>query len=321
MMHSPADHDHGHGHDHDHGHHHHGIGGHSHAPASFGRAFAIGITLNLAFVIIEGGYGIAAGSVALLADAGHNLSDVLGLGMAWTATALATRRPSERFTYGLKGSSILAALGNAVLLLVACGMIAWEAIQRLGEAHPVASGTVMIVAAIGIAVNLGTALLFARGQDDLNIRGAFVHMAGDAAISAGVVLAGLAIRLTGKAWIDPATSLVIVGFIVWSSWGLLRDAIGLSLGAVPPSIDLGRVRGHLQALPGVSAVHDLHVWAMGTSDTALTAHLVLPDGHPGDDFLSRIAHDMEHRFGIGHTTLQIELDADCACATGCDSAG
>lgn len=317
-MQKTASHDHGHDHGHVHD-HHHGISGHVHAPASFGRAFAIGITLNLGFVVIEAAYGIAAGSMALLADAGHNLSDVLGLGMAWAAAALASRRPSERFTYGMKGSSILAALGNAVLLLVACGMIAWEAIQRIGETHPVASGTVMAVAAIGIVINLGTALLFARGHDDLNIRGAFVHMAGDAAISAGVVVAGLAIRLTGKSWIDPVTSLIIVAFIVWSSWGLLRDAIGLSLGAVPPAIDIGRVRGHLQSLPGVGAVHDLHIWAMGTADTALTAHLVLPAGHPGDAFLARVAEDMEHRFGIGHTTLQIETDASAACPMGCEA--
>jgi cobalt-zinc-cadmium efflux system protein len=286
-------------------------------PADFGRAFAIGIGLNLAFVAAEAAYGFAANSVALVADAGHNLSDVLGLAIAWGAIRMGRRPPSERFTYGLKGSSILAALANALLLLVACGAIAWEAIQRLGSPEPVAARTVMIVAAIGILVNGVTAWLFARGRKgDVNVRAAFVHMAADAGISAAVVLAGLAIMLTGIAWIDPLVSLLVVGVILWSTWDLLKDSVTLALAGVPEGVELAAVRSTLAALPGVAVVHDLHVWPMGTTDIALTAHLVMPGGHPGDAFLCEVAHDLEHRFGIGHATLQIELDpgTDCALA-------
>lgn len=298
--------------------HNHGAGGHaghSHAPPSeFGRAFAVGISLNLVYVAIEAGYGLAIGSMALLADAGHNLSDVAGLAIAWGAASLSKRAPTSRYTYGLKSGSILAALANAVLLLVACGAIAWEAVRRFSDPQPVAGGTVMAVAAVGIAINAFTAWMFAKGRKgDLNIRGAYLHMAADAAVSAGVVLAGFAILLTGEQWVDPLVSLAIVAVVLWSTWGLLKDSVALSLAAVPAGIDAAAVAGHLAALPGVVAVHDLHVWAMGTSENALTAHLVMPGGHPGDAFLAEAAHDLEHRFGIGHATLQIELELDGPC--------
>lgn len=299
-----------HHHDHAHGHHHHGPG-HSHAPASFGRAFALGIALNTAFVVVEGGYGIVSGSMALVADAGHNLSDVLSLFMAWGASVLTARPPQGRFTYGFKSSSILAALGNAALLMVALGAILVESLRRLMQPEAVAPGPVMIVAGIGIVINTATALLFMRGsKHDLNVRGAYLHMAADAAVSAGVVLAGLAIALTGWAWIDPVTSLVIVAVIAVGTWGLARDSLKLGLQAVPAGIDPTRVNAALAALPGVARVHDLHIWPMSTTETALTAHLIMPGGHPGDGFLAGLAHDLEHDFGIGHTTIQVETD-DC----------
>jgi cobalt-zinc-cadmium efflux system protein len=308
-------HDHeGHDHSHDHGGHAHGPG-HSHAPASFGKAFAIGIALNVGFVLVEAVYGVLGNSVALLADAGHNLSDVLGLVVAWVATVLAKRAPTSRFTYGMKGSSILASLFNAVFLLVAVGAIGWEAIQRFGEPAPVAGKTVMVVAAVGILVNGITAWLFASGaKGDINIRGAFLHMAADAAVSAGVVLAGLVILYTGWTWLDPVTSLGIVAVIVWSTWGLLRDSLRLSLAGVPMGIDIDAVRGRLEAMPGVARLHDLHVWPMSTTETALTAHLVIPAGHPGDGFLMEAAQGMKDDFGIGHVTLQIETDEATACS-------
>ncbi|MFC6790674.1 cation diffusion facilitator family transporter [Methylobacterium komagatae] len=308
-------HDHSdHGHSHDHGGDAHGPG-HLHAPASFGKAFALGITLNVGFVAVEAAYGLLANSVALLADAGHNLSDVLGLIVAWAATVLAKRAPTSRYTYGMKGSSILAALFNAVFLLVAVGAIAWEAVQRFGEPAPVAGKTVMVVAAVGIAVNGVTAWLFASGaKGDINIKGAFLHMAADTAVSAGVVLAGLVIIYTGWAWLDPVVSLGIVAVIVWSTWGLLHDSLKLSLAAVPPGIDPDAVRRHLGGLPGVAELHDLHIWPMSTTETALTSHLVIPGGHPGDAFLMQAAHDLREKFGIGHTTLQVETSADNACA-------
>ncbi len=297
-------------HAHDHGHSHHG---HSHAPASFGRAFAIGIALNTAYVIVEAAYGISIDSTALLADAGHNLSDVLGLFVAWGATHLSQRSPTERFTYGLKGSSILAALANAVFLLVACGGIAWEAVQRLANPAPVPGITVMAVAGAGIVVNGVTAWLFARGRKgDINIRGAYLHMLADAAVSAAVVAAGFAIVLTGAHWLDPVASLAVLGVVLWGTWGLLRDSVTMSLDAVPAGIDPGAVSAYLAGRPGVCAVHDLHIWPMGTTETALTAHLVIPEGHPGDAVLHALCHDLEHRFGIGHATIQIETgDADC----------
>ncbi|MEE7465011.1 cation transporter [Methylobacterium fujisawaense] len=307
--HGPAGHSHG---GHAHGGHAHGPG-HVHAPASFGRAFAIGIGLNVGFVVLEAAYGVLGNSVALLADAGHNLSDVLGLVVAWVATVLAKRSPSARYTYGMKGSSILASLFNAVFLLVAVGAIGWEAIQRFGEPAPVAGKTVMVVAAVGILVNGITAWLFASGaKGDINIRGAFLHMAADAAVSAGVVLAGLVILYTGWTWLDPAVSLGIVAVIVWSTWGLLRDSLAMSLAAVPPGIDPAAVRAHLGSLPGVAAIHDLHIWPMSTTDVALTAHLVVPGGAPGDAFLMRAAQEMHERFGIGHATFQVET-SEAAC--------
>ena len=301
---------------HDHSEHApHGHGpGHAHAPVSFGRAFAVGIGLNLLFVAVEFTYGVLANSVALIADAGHNLSDVLGLVIAWIASVLGRRPPSSRFTYGLGGSSIVAALFNAVLLLVAVGAISWEAILRLAYPEPVASVTVMIVAGVGIIINGVTAWLFASGRKgDLNIRGAFLHMVADAAVSAGVVVAALVILATGWLWLDPLTSLVISGVIVWGTWSLLRDSLAMSVSGVPATIDPQAVRSFLAGCPGVTAVHDLHIWPMSTTDNALTAHLVLPAGHPGDEFLMTCATELRRRFGIGHTTLQIEISAESAC--------
>jgi cobalt-zinc-cadmium efflux system protein len=318
--HAPHAHtDHAHGHAHSHGHDHgHGHGhGHHHAPASFGRTFALGIVLNAGFVLIEGGFGLATGSMALLADAGHNLSDVLGLVIAWTATVFAARPASQRFTYGFKSSSILAALANAALLLMAVGAILVEAVQRLFHPQPVEGGVMMAVAAAGIVINTATALLFMAGRKhDINMRGAFLHMASDALVSAGVVGAGFVITLTGLAWIDPVTSLVIVAIIGLSSWRLFKDSMKLGLLGVPPGIDETGVRTFLAAQPGVEAVHDLHIWPMSTTETALTTHLVIPSGHPGDAFLRELAHELEHDFRIGHATVQIET-AHEDCSTGC----
>lgn len=313
MPHSPHDaHDHA---GHDHSGHSHGPGGHVHAPTHFGTAFAVGIALNTAFVIIEAIYGFASNSMALVADAGHNLSDVLGLVVAWVAVILSKRPPSERYTYGLRGSSILAALFNAVFLLVAVGAIGWEAILRLFNPEPVASVTVMVVATIGIAINGFTAWLFASGRKgDLNIRGAYLHMAADAVVSAGVVVAALVIMFTGWLWLDAATSLVIVAVIIWGTWGLLRDSMAMSLGAVPPSIDPVAVRRYLEQCPGVTQVHDLHIWPMSTTEAALTCHLVIPAGQPGDAFLFKVAHRLKDNFGIQHTTIQIETDPSSECA-------
>ena len=304
-------HGHGHSHSHSHGHSHHGHG-HSHAPASFDRAFAIGIALNIAYVLAEGGAGLWTGSVALLADAGHNLSDVLGLAVAWGGAALARSAPSKRFTYGLKGSTILAALANALLLLVALGAIVLEAVQRIGDPPVLAGLTVSTVAAIGIAVNAFTAWLFARGRkDDINVRGAYLHMLSDAVVSAGVVLAGIAIWATGIGWIDPVVSLVIAALIFWQTWGLLRETVEMSLAAVPRGIDYDAVTGALAALPGVARVHDLHLWPMSTTEPVLTAHLVVPGGYPGDAFLTAARAMLHERFGIGHATLQVETGGEC----------
>ena len=300
---------------HDHGGHPHDHSAHAHAPASFGTAFAIGIALNLGFVVIEAVYGLLSNSVSLLADAGHNLSDVLGLGVAWLATVLARRAPTARFTYGMRGSSILAALFNAVFLLVTVGGLSWEAIRRLGSPEPVAGKTMMAVAAIGILVNGVTAWLFASGRkDDINLKGAFLHMASDALVSVGVVAAGLLILLTGWLWIDPIVSLVINGVIVWGTWGLLRDSVGMSMAAVPAQIDPAAVRTFLSARTGVVDVHDLHIWPMSTTENALTCHLVMPNGHPGDAFLHELAGDLAQRFRINHTTVHIEVDQHLACA-------
>jgi cobalt-zinc-cadmium efflux system protein len=310
MSHDHADHS----HDHEHGAHGHGHA-HAHAPASFAKAFAIGIALNLGFVVIEALYGLMSNSVALLADAGHNLSDVLGLGVAWLGSVLAARAPTARFTYGMRGSSILAALFNAVFLLVIIGGLSWEAIRRLGSPEPVAGQTMMAVAGVGIVVNGVTAWLFASGrEEDLNLRGAFLHMASDALVSIGVVAAGLLILLTGWLWIDPLVSLVINAVIVWGTWGLLRDSVGMSMAAAPAEIDPVAVRRFLAGRTGVAAVHDLHIWSMSTTETALTCHLVMPNGHPGDPFLHELARDLARRFKIIHTTVQIEVDPQMACA-------
>ncbi|HEX3555451.1 MAG TPA: cation diffusion facilitator family transporter [Thermoanaerobaculia bacterium] len=297
-----------------HAHHHHGHG-HSHAPASFGRAFALGVGLNLAFVVLEATWGVISHSLALLADAGHNLSDVLGLGLAWGATVLARRVPTERRTYGLRRSTTLAALFNAVLLLAAVGAIAWEAIGRLGNPPPVEGGTLVWVAAVGIAVNTATALLFVAGRkSDLNVRGAFLHMAADAAVSLGVLLAGAVILATGWRWLDPAVSLLISVVILVGTSGLLRDSFNLALDAVPPGIRIADVRRFLEGLPQVCEVHDLHVWGMSTTETAMTAHLVIPNHQPDDCFFRDAAREMHDRFGIEHVTLQVENgDPDAPC--------
>ncbi|MGF6273635.1 cobalt-zinc-cadmium efflux system protein [Massilia sp. UYP11] len=304
-QHTHRDHDHGHDHGHSHGfghHHHH----HLPSPDGHGRAFALAIALNLAFVIVEFTYGFIAHSTALMADAGHNLSDVLGLVLAWGAALLAKSAPKGRYTYGLRGSSILAALGNGLLLMVACGAIAWEAVQRIAEPAPVAGATVSIVAAIGVVVNGFSAWLFLAGsKGDLNIRGAYLHMAADAALSLGVVISGLAIIYSGWTWIDPVVSLVIVVVIVIGTWSLLRESVQLSMAAVPPNVDADRVRAYLAGQPGVTAVHDLHIWAMSTTETALTAHLVIPGGYPGDAALDAIAHTLRNDYAIHHCTLQV----------------
>ncbi len=311
--HSHHAHDHANGHSHDHSHGHHN--GHSHAPADFGTAFAVGIALNVAFVIFGATYGFISNSMALIADAGHNLGDVLGLVAAWIASVLVRRAPSQRFTYGLRSSSILAALFNAVFLLVTTGAIALEAVQRLLHPAPVAGLTVMVVAAIGIVINTGTALMFLRGRNsDINVRGAFLHMAGDAAVSLGVVVAGFAMLQTGWSWIDPAVSLAIVAVIVAGTWGLLRDSLTMTMHAVPPGIDAAAVRFYLQEQPGVTAIHDLHIWPMSTTETALTCHLVMPAGFPGDEALRTMTNHLRDRFAIPHATLQIEISEDCALA-------
>lgn len=288
---------------HSHAHHHH----EHHQPASYGTAFAIGTLLNLGFVVIEAVYGFLGSSVALLADAGHNLSDVAALAIAWGAAALTRRLPSARFTYGFRSSSILAALLNAVVLYIAVGAIALESIQRLMSPGPVASVTVMVVAAAGIVVNGLTSLLFLGGRHgDLNLRGAFQHMVADTLVSAGVVVAGALILLTGWLWIDAAASLVIVAVIVVGTWDLLRHSMRMALDAVPAAIDPEVVRGYLGTLPGVAAVHDLHIWPMSTTETALTCHMVMPAGHPGDAMLSGVAVELDRRFHIHHVTIQVE---------------
>jgi cobalt-zinc-cadmium efflux system protein len=284
--------------------------GHSHGlpRTDYNHAFAIGIGLNIAYIAAEAAAGLLAGSLALLADAGHNLSDVLGLALAWGAAVLGRRIPSHRFTYGLRSSSILAALANAIILLVVTGGLAWEAVSRFMHPAPVEGGVMAWVAGVGILVNGGTALLFMRGRHgDLNIRGAFLHMLADALVSAGVVIAGIAIALTSLSRIDPIVTLAVCAVIIYGTWDLMKEAIGLALDAVPERIDPAAVRAHLAALPGVAAIHDLHIWGMSTTETALTCHLVMPQGHPGDAMLTQVARDLEQRFGIHHATIQIEL--------------
>ena len=280
---------------------------HSEDRPNYNKAFALGVALNVGYIIVEVIAGLTVHSLALLADAGHNISDVLSLLLAWCASYLSQTAPTKRHTYGLRGSSILASLANAIILLIAIGAIAWESIRRFGEPTNVPGNTIMLVAAIGVLINGATALLFVKGRErDLNIKGAFLHMAADAGVSAGVILAGLAINLTGAQWIDPTVSLLIVVVIAIGTWGLLRDSLSLSLDAVPREIDPTAVENYLLALPGVTKVHDLHIWAMSTTETALTAHLVKPDAEIDDALLARICDELHHRFGIGHATIQLE---------------
>jgi cobalt-zinc-cadmium efflux system protein len=288
------------GHDHSHNH------SHSHAPASYDAAFAIGIGLNIAFVAVEAFYGWKINSLALLADAGHNLSDVIGLVLAWGGALAGKLRPDARHTYGWKRASIVAAFINALLLLVAMGSLAWEALHRLQSPQPVEGVTIMVVAGIGIVVNTATALLFVRGsKSDLNIRGAFLHMAADALVSAGVVVAGALALWFGWTWLDPVVSLIIAAIIVVGTWSLFRQSLHLLFDGVPEGVDLLAVRALLASLPGVTRVHDLHVWAMGTSEIAMTAHLVMPDGQPEDAFLQDATEKLHDQFGIEHVTLQV----------------
>jgi cobalt-zinc-cadmium efflux system protein len=297
-------HEHHHHHD-DHAHDH----GHHHAPRDFGFAFAVGIGLNFAFVVVESVYGVLAHSMALLADAGHNLSDVLALALAWGASRLAKRGPSARYTYGLRSTSILAALINAALLLLVTGGIIWESIQRLFDLEPVASKTVMWVALAGIVVNAVSAIPFAKSGGDLNVRAAFLHLAADAAISLGVVIAALLTIATGWLWLDPVMGIAIALTIIVGTWGLLRDSVTMALDAVPAHIDPDQVRAYLGKLPGVSEVHDLHIWAMSTTETALTVHLVMPKGHPDDAFTAEICRELREHYHVHHATVQIETGA------------
>lgn len=281
---------------------------HSHEPANYGRAFAIGVALNLAFVVLEVIYGKLSHSLALVADAGHNLSDVLGLVLAWGAMLLARRRPTPERTYGFRRSSILAALINAAILLISVGAIAWEAIGRINHPQAVAETTVISVASIGILINAGTALMFMSGRKrDLNIRGAFMHMATDAVISLGVVLTGAAMLSTGWLWLDPVVGLIIVALIVYGTWGLLRDSLNLALDAVPAGIDMNDVKEYLSGLPTCVDVHDLHVWGMSTTETALTAHVVMAQTICDDALLAKITNELHQKFGIEHATLQVEF--------------
>jgi cobalt-zinc-cadmium efflux system protein len=288
---------------------------HSHT-TNYDRAFAIGITLNVIFVLIEAFYGWRADSLALLSDAGHNLSDVLGLLMAWGGFYLSRLRPNQKHTYGWGRATIMAALFNALILLIAIGGIVWEAIARFSHPVPIQGNVVMLVAAIGVVINGITAWMFMSGnKDDLNLRGAFLHMAADALVSVGVVIAGALFIFTGWTWLDPALSIVIAVVILLGTWGLLRQSLHLSLDGVPESIELDKVRIYLATLPSVSEVHDLHVWAMSTSEIALTAHLVMPDGHPGDDFLNRVTDELHDNFAIEHATIQLETGSrTCALA-------
>ncbi|SEO04264.1 cobalt-zinc-cadmium efflux system protein [Nitrosospira multiformis] len=281
---------------------------HNHSPVrDHGRAFVIAIALNVGFVVVEFGYGFAANSTALMADAGHNLSDVLGLALAWGAAILSRKAPSERYTYGLRSTSILAALANAVLLLVACGAIAWEALQRFSQPPLVAGLIVASVATAGLMINGLSAWLFLKGsKEDVNIRGAFLHMATDAGVSAGVLVSGVAILFTQWYWLDPVISLMVVTIIMFNTWGLLRDSVQLALSAVPPHIDIAAIEAFLRNQPGVTDVHDLHIWGLSTTESALTVHLVMPNGYPGDAFMDNIRNNLESHYAIHHSTLEIE---------------
>ncbi|PKB19454.1 cobalt-zinc-cadmium efflux system protein [Novosphingobium kunmingense] len=303
--HKGHDHHNGAGQGHGHGHHH------QHVAGSHGTAFAIAVVLNAGFVVAEAAASFISGSAALLADAGHNLGDVLSLLLAWGASVLAARPASKGFTYGLKSSSILAAIANAALLWVALGAVLIETLRRFWQPEEVNGWQMMAVAAIGIGINLASALLFARGsKSDLNLRAAFLHLMADAVVSASVVLAGLVIMLTGQDWIDPVASLIITVGLAWASWDLLKDAIKMGLLAVPGHIDEAAVREYLTALPGVRAVHDLHIWPMSTTEVAFTAHLVMPGGAPSDAFLADVARHLDERFGIHHATIQVETGVD-----------
>ncbi|MDZ4657789.1 MAG: cation diffusion facilitator family transporter [Bythopirellula sp.] len=288
---------------------------HSHAPTNYGRAFGIGIALNLIYVAVEAGFGLWDNSLALLSDAGHNFSDVIGLLLAWGGFALARIPPSPGRTYGWRGSTILAALFNALLLLAAIGAIVWEALRRLYTPSELPGTSMIAVAAIGIVVNTATALLFMRGRHhDINIRGAFLHMAADAGVSLGVVLAGIVIRLTGWHWVDPVTSLAIAAVIFLGTWGLLKESLNLAMHAVPPGIDPQEVQDYLATVPGITEVHDLHIWAMSTTETALTVHLVKPAVSNDDELLCNLQTELHDRFGIEHTTIQImRAPATVAC--------
>jgi cobalt-zinc-cadmium efflux system protein len=296
------------------------INTHNHGPADYNWAFAIGVVLNFGFVIAEVIFGFTADSLALLADAGHNLSDVAALLLAWGASVLSRLRPTARRTYGYRSTTIIAALVNAVILLVAVGGIALESVQRFKSPAQTAGETIVIVAAIGVVINTVTALLFFAGRKkDLNIRGAFLHMASDAGVSAGVVLAGIGIMTTGWLWIDPLVSLVIVAIILVSTWGLLKESMNLALQAVPAGIDTQMVSDYLSRLPGVTAVHDLHIWAISTTETALTAHLVKPDPIDDDVLITQARRDLFENFGIDHMTLQWERsDSFVQCGAACD---
>ncbi|MGM0613200.1 MAG: cation diffusion facilitator family transporter [Bacteroidota bacterium] len=272
------------------------------------RAFAIGIGLNIAFVGIEIFYGLLANSSALLADAGHNASDVLSLIFAWTAIGLASLKPKGKYTYGLRKTTILVSMLNAILLFAAVIAIAWDAVGKLQNPEPVAGSKVMIVAGIGVIINTVTALLFMKGQkDDLNIRGAFLHMAADAGVSIGVVIAGLLIKLTGAHWIDPLMSFIIILIILWGTWRLFTESLNLALDAVPKNIDIDKVHDYLLSKEGVTDVHDLHVWAMSTTQIALTVHLVMPEGN-SDKFIAELQQELQKKFGIGHSTFQVEKE-------------
>ena len=302
-------HEHQHDHDHDHGEHSHSCGHHHHGdPNNHGKAFVIAIALNTIFVVLEFVFGFIANSTALIADAGHNLSDVLGLILAWSAAILSRRAPNERFTYGLRSTSILAALVNATILLVTCGAIALEALQRFSQPPVVAGLTVTLVAAVGIVVNGVSAWLFMKdSKGDLNIRGAYLHMATDAAVSLGVVITGIAMLYTGWYWLDPVISLIIIAVIVVGTWGLLRESVQLALSAVPANIEVAKIDAFLRQCTGVTDIHDLHIWGMSTTENALTVHLVIPAGYPGDSYMDNIMQTLKDQFAVHHSTLQIEL--------------
>ena len=313
-----AEHEHcDHDHNHDHDHHDQGHGHHHHGPVNpQSRSFQIAIALNTVFVGVEFAYGTMANSTALMADAGHNLSDVLALVLAMAAGILSRRMPTDRYTYGLRSTSILASLINAMVLLMVCGAIAWEAVQRLAQAPEVATASVMAVAALGIVINGISAWLVVKDSaKDINIRGAYLHMASDAVVSLGVVVAGLVIMVTGWNWLDPLVSLVITVVIVMGTWGLLRQSVQLALSAIPENIDVEALETFLRQSAGVTDIHDLHIWGMSTTESALTVHLVMPGGYPGDAFMDQMTNTLKDRFSIHHSTLQVEMGTtDHTCA-------